>query len=268
MIYQKISPTPSLAPFVECIYWWENNCEGPIEVQSPPNGYNALVFNYGKPYMAGQVDCELKTVPSTFISGQLTSNYKLQIQEFIGVVGIVFKPTGVYNLFRLTMSNLVNERVDASLLLGEVVNELSLQIISAVDYKERISILFDYLAGKLAGAEKRNEVDDAIDYIDAGNGAVSVFEVAEKLGVNKRTLEKKFLIKVGISPKLYARIKRFAILSNKVAHSEKIDWLDMVSEGGFHDQSHLVKEYLEFNKMSPAVYHKTHQELVRFLKKT
>ena len=39
-----------------------------------------------------------------------------------------------------------------------------------------------------------------------------------------------------------------------------------VEEYGFHDQSHLVKEFMEFNQMNPSRYHMLHRELTRFVK--
>ena len=97
-------------------------------------------------------------------------------------------------------------------------------------------------------------------------GCISVEEVATHLKISRRYLEKKFLEKVGVSPKFYARIKRFGNLSNKIAHNEKIDWQEIVMEYGFHDQSHLVKEFIEFNQMNPSAYHLAHKELTRFVK--
>jgi AraC-like DNA-binding protein len=90
--------------------------------------------------------------------------------------------------------------------------------------------------------------------------------VATHLKISRRYLEKKFLEKVGVSPKFYARIKRFGNLSNKIAHNIKIDWQEIVMEYGFHDQSHLVKEFIEFNQMNPSQYHSVHRELTRFVK--
>ena len=109
-------------------------------------------------------------------------------------------------------------------------------------------------------------IDEAVDHIDSCKGCITVEEVATHLKVSRRYLEKKFLEKVGLSPKFYARLKRFGALSNKIAHNPKIDWQEIVTEYGFHDQSHLVKEFLEFNQMNPTQYHLLHRELSRFVK--
>ena len=108
-------------------------------------------------------------------------------------------------------------------------------------------------------------IDEAIDFIDINKGCITVDAVAAYLRISRRYLEKKFLEKVGISPKYYARVKRFSVLSNEIAHSKRIDWQHIVSHYGFHDQSHLVKEFLEFNQMNPTQYHLLHKEMVRLI---
>jgi AraC-like DNA-binding protein len=131
----------------------------------------------------------------------------------------------------------------------------------------RIKILEELMHSYLAVAKTNlSIIDEAVDYIDSRKGCVSVEAVSEYLKISRRYLEKKFLEKVGVSPKFYARIKRFGALSNKIAHNEKIDWQEIVVEYGFHDQSHLVKEFIEFNQMNPSQYHLLHREMTRFVK--
>jgi AraC-like DNA-binding protein len=82
----------------------------------------------------------------------------------------------------------------------------------------RTKILEELMISYLPAAKRGvSIIDEAVEYIDACKGCVSVEAVAQKLNISRRYLEKKFLEKVGISPKFYARIKRFGTLSNKIA---------------------------------------------------
>jgi methylphosphotriester-DNA--protein-cysteine methyltransferase len=117
---------------------------------------------------------------------------------------------------------------------------------------ERINIVENFLTSYLKTVQSRQcIIDDTVSFIDQKNGMVSIEEVLSKFNYSRRYLEKKFLEKVGISPKLYARIRRFSYLSNKVAHNKEINWQDIVFENGYHDQSHLAKDYQTFNQMNP-----------------
>lgn len=267
MHYQKYIPAPELQPFIECFYIWKGETKEQFEVQSPPSGYAAMVFNFADPYYAFQSGSDLHLVPKAFVSGQFTSNYHLVMEGKIGVTGIVFKPSALYNFFKFRMSQLVNTRMPLEFLLGTEATELLDIIIAAAEDKDKILILENLLKSRLIQAKNNlSIIDDAVDYIDACKGSVSIEAVAAHLRISRRYLEKKFLEKVGTSPKLYTRLKRFSVLSNKVAHLKDPDWQDIVLESGLHDQSHLAKEYNEFNKMNPTEYYYQHQELIRFVK--
>ena len=105
MLYQKYQPAPHLRSFVECYYVWENAAllTQPITVESPPNGYGSLVFNYGDPYRLQTQKNGTKVVPASFLSGQSTRSYQLQLQGQIGMIGAVFRPAGLNSLFGLPM---------------------------------------------------------------------------------------------------------------------------------------------------------------------
>ena len=267
MLYRKFKPDPSLAPFVECYYQWEGISPEPITVQSPPNGYAAIVFNLGAPYSSSQGSDNLSLVPRAFVSGQFTANYRLHLHGTISSVGAVLKPATVHNFFGVRMSQLVNTRASLSFLKDVDEPKLWERINSTTAIGDRVAVLEKLLMQYIpVGKSNLSIIDEAIDHIDNTRGCSTVDAVAAHLGVSRRYLEKKFLEKVGISPKYYARVKRFAFLSNEIAHSKHIDWQHIVTHYGFHDQSHLVKEFIEFNQMNPTQYHSLHQEMIRLVR--
>jgi AraC-like DNA-binding protein len=267
MRYVKYPPSKELLPFVECFYVWEGEATQEMKVQSPPNCFTAIVFNYGEPYEAYQGTAERTTVPKAFLCGLFTSNYHLVLKGKIGIVGIVFRPSAPHNFFGLRMSHLVNNRMELSLLLGDQAESLMESIKAQNDDAGRVELLSEFLLPQLAMAKSRlSIIDEAVDYIDHCHGGVTVEEVATHLRISRRYLEKRFLEKVGWSPKFYARVKRFVTLSKTVAYSKKFEWQDIVFENGLHDQSHLVKEFMKFNQMSPSEYAEKHHELIRFIR--
>jgi AraC-like DNA-binding protein len=268
MRYQKFAPTPELFPFVECYFVWEGEAKESLDVQSPPNSFNAIVFNYADLYEAYQNSHTRTSVPKTFVSGLFTSNYHLVLKGKIGMIGIVFKAAALHNFFGIRMSTLVNSRMQLELLLPDKAELLWNTIKVETTDEGRVKILEEFLLSLLPEAKTRlSIIDEAVEMIDRNKGSITVETLAGQLKISRRYLEKKFLEKVGVSPKFYARVKRFTSLSKEVAYNEKFDWQDIVFEYGFHDQSHLVKEFMEFNQMNPSDYHLKHNELIRFIKR-
>lgn len=268
MKYTKHLPSEQLRPYVDCFFIWESEKEEKILVQSPPSGYNGLVFNYADPYWAYQTEDQKEQVPLIFASGQFTANYHLEVNGKIGMIGAVLHPASLYNFFGFPMPELVNQRMDLAKVLGESIQATHRSLKGSCDPEKKVLILETFLETFLPAAKsKLSIIDEAIDFIHTKAGMVSIEEVLRQFSVSRRYLEKRFLEKVGISPKLYARIKRFSYLSNTVANREKIDWQDIVAANGFHDQSHLIKDYKTFNHMNPSDYHQKHRELIRYLDK-
>lgn len=267
MYYKKFPPAAQLSPYVECYFVWEGTTKESLDVQSPPSNFNAVVFNYSDLYEAHQNNSNKTLVPKAFACGLFTSNYHLVLKGNIGITGIVFKATALHNFFGIRMSTLVNNRMPLELLLLDKAEMLWNKIKTESEDKARVRILEEFILSYLPNAKARlSVIDEGVELIDKHNGTISVEAVADQLKISRRYLEKHFLMKVGVSPKFYSRIKRFSILSNKIAHTNKIDWQDLVFENGFHDQSHLVKEFMEFNQMNPSDYHLKHNELIRFVK--
>ena len=111
MRYQKFQPAPALHSLVECYFVWEGDAGEGLKVQSPPNCFTSIAFNYKSQYSASQNNTAFVPVPRAFVSGQFTSNYSLELKGPIGVAGIVLKPCALHNIFGIRMSELVNSRV-------------------------------------------------------------------------------------------------------------------------------------------------------------
>jgi AraC-like DNA-binding protein len=268
MHYQKFKPCQELQPFVECHFSWKGLAEKELDVQSPPNSFCAIVFNCSDLYQSYQHNTARMAVPKAFACGPFTSNYHLVLKGEISMVGIVLKAASLHNFFGLRMSELVNSRMALEYILPEETDLIMTTLKRNPTDEAKIKVLEDFLLTRLTDAKARlSIIDEAVELIDQNQGCITVETVAQQLKISKRYLEKKFLEKVGVSPKFYTRIKRFTSLSKEVAYNKNLNWQELVFKYGFHDQSHLVKEFMEFNLMNPSEYLKNHQELIRFVKR-
>ena len=124
------------------------------------------------------------------------------------MAGVVLKPTALHNFFGLRMSQFVNARVPIFLLPGLPEEILWTAVNSQSTDAGRIKILEELMHSYLAVAKTNlSIIDEAVDYIDSRKGCVSVEAVSEHLKISRRYLEKKFLEKVGVSPKILCAYK-------------------------------------------------------------
>jgi AraC-like DNA-binding protein len=78
---------------------------------------------------------------------------------------------------------------------------------------------------------------------------------ADGVGWTTRRLSAGFAAQVGLSPKRYARIRRFQRLLARVnGDPESPDWALLAAEVGYHDQAHLIHEFRALAGMTPTTY--------------
>ena len=110
-------------------------------------------------------------------------------------------------------------------------------------------------------------IDNAANLIIEKNGMVDVGEIMENVFMSRRNFERKFFKKVGLSPKYYARLRRMGYLLNIIAGKKKADWGSLFSECEFYDQSHFIKDFLEFTGRTPQQYLDENRELANWVEK-
>lgn len=277
MFYQKYPPASHLAPFVECYYIWENSpvtpawmlpAKGPLVIESPPTGFGSFVFNLGTPYSVETTQRNALQVPQSFMTGQATHQYRLHLPEIIRMVGIVFRPAGIGSLFGLPMLEFTNERIALVDVLGQSIQFLTEQLAEESNPSSRIAILEQFLSFQLT---KRNLQPDRIDYttnlIVSHRGVLNMNELIENAFLCRRQFERKFLQRVGVSPKFYARIRRISHLCSELASQrwQVDDWQDLIYRSGYYDQSHFIKEFTEFTGKNPSLYTRNNVELMNYL---
>ena len=64
-----------------------------------------------------------------------------------------------------------------------------------------------------------------------------------------------------MTPKLFSRIQRFQQTRTLIQHHPAINWADLAVDLGYFDQSHFIREFLEFSGLSPTDYLNRHKSL-------
>lgn len=257
----------SLRPYVECLYLWQQpKLSQSMLVGSPPSGFGALVFNLGPTYQTGLIPGNWSPTPRVFLTGQATQRYHLNLQEAIDVVGIVFRPTGLFHLLQIPLKEFTDQRIDASLIMDQEILEIWERLGEASSPETRIQLLIPFLEKRLLTRGATWDVIDAIaEEIFVHKGVLSLQHLLADYSLSTRQFQRKFQKQVGISPKFYSKLRRFSHICSLLIRQEVIDWHEMVYLGGYFDQSHFIKDFLAFMKENPTTYYQSPQELARLI---
>jgi len=270
MLYKKFAPAPDLALFVECYYLWRSEGEvvQNLVVESPPNGFCSIVFNGGDPYYLQNKKYQQLVVPACFIAGQAIYSYQLFLNGTINLAGIVLKPAALATLFDLPTYQYTEERVDlAQVFPAAVVESFAVQIKAAMDENTCVQLLEKFLRNLMSKPPEPDYIDTAANAIVERNGMLQVTDLLADSCMSRRTFERHFFKKVGLSPKYYARIRRIGYLCNLVAGKKKVDWAKIFYECEFYDQAHFIKDFEAFTGRTPQQYLKENTELANLVEK-
>lgn len=270
MRYRKFNPSSILSPFVECYFIWnsEGRLEAPMVIESPPSGFCSIVFNYADPYYLQNKKYERLAVPMQFISGQSIYSYKLFLEGEIGIAGIVFKPAALATIFQLPVYEYTEERIDLYKVFQKSVIDKYVTQIKVASEEKKVHLLEEFLMQQYRIQKPEPDyIDQAANFIVEHNGLLQVSDLLKDSCMSRRSFERKFFQKVGLSPKYYARIRRIGYLLTFVAGKRKADWLKILAECEFYDQAHFIKDFKEFTGRSPQQYLKENTELANYVEK-
>jgi transcriptional regulator GlxA family with amidase domain len=102
----------------------------------------------------------------------------------------------------------------------------------------------------------------AVRGIRMTHGILLLDELAASRGLTMRTLQRRFAIDVGISPKQLARMIRFQRVF-AVWRDDRPSLARVAAECGYFDESHLARDFRDLAGLSPAAFLRSIPEFTR-----
>ncbi len=240
-------------------------------IQSPPGSdpqvqhlsphYDVmLVFNFGPPVRISfhQEAFDERAVRQTAVIGPLRRLLNYELKPGSDLVAAVFTLDGFYRFFQAPLPELPGEAwLDPDGLPGGGNFTPLWETLRKMDsLPERIGFLRAYLAALVQESDEASlPLLDAIPYFrdPAVNPAKAV---ALDHRLSDRTVQLRFQKYLGFSPKEMIRFVRFKqVLYRLVQRPGKpVDWHELVTGFGYHDQSHLIKDFKHFLGTTPRQF--------------
>lgn len=256
MYYKVLPPHPDLRSYIGC-YWILKTDATSIggEEIIIPDGYAEIILNLGTAYSwkstAYQTECLIK---DTHIVGQRNASVSVKLPPYLYQIGIKIKPQAMHSFLNLPVSQLANHLIHTNDLFDPTLTHLADKLFASEIESEQKQSLDAYFLQKL----KSPVVIDAItgycvNYITARKGLARMDALKNILGIDYRTLERRFKTRVGLTPKEFARVIRFKNVYKAFRKNQATDnayFLDW----GYYDQSHYIKEFKQFMGNTPSAY--------------
>jgi AraC-like DNA-binding protein len=219
-----------------------------------PDGQVELVFNLGDP--VGLVGpAYTGNQPDRAVVGPLSRAIRLVYRGPVNTFGIRFHPARGAAFFSQPATSLTNKLVPLAQISSPLDRTLSCLLAgnSSPDTESCRAALDQVLLEQLASSSPADmPVAAMVDRLARSDPAPPIAEIARELGISSRQVQRRFLASVGVPPKQFVRVLRFARLWQTASMSPPETWAALAAEHGYADQAHMVREFRAFGIEPPT----------------
>jgi AraC-like DNA-binding protein len=212
-----------------------------------------IILNLSRSYLTdcGEDGMANRRLPRAIVVGTRVRYEVVDTADMEELVGILFQPGGFAGLFRES-ANLFFGRSLAldDVWVGARLTDRLREVPTPVERLRTLEVLLTQLFHK--GARRSELVDHAI-YLFRDR-ALGVAQCARSLGVSERRLSQVFREQVGMSPKMWCRIRRFQTAVRALHNGVGVPWAELALRCGYYDQSHFANDFRAFSGINPSTY--------------
>jgi AraC-like DNA-binding protein len=262
--YTVHAPPEALRRAVECLWHVSGDGSGAPPETIVPDGCIELIVHAGDPFLACGAQGG-RPQPCVFVAGQMMRPLAVRPGRRIDTWGVRFRPGGAAACLGPDLERLTSRLVPLEDLWGSAGRwEADRLLQTRRDADGRRRALETLLLRRQAEGPGLDALAEwAVRRILRARGALTVDLLAERAGVGRRQLERRFLSAVGVPPRSLLRIARFQNLFRILHDAPRPEWADLALAAGYYDQSHLVNDFRELAGKSPPRFLAAQGELSR-----
>ena len=132
---------------------------------------------------------------------------------------------------------------------------------STGDFAEELALIEGHMARQLPARCTNAEAITRINAALVDPDTATVGDLAERVGMNVRSLERLSKRAFGFTPKLLLRRQRFLRSLAQFMLDPSLAWLSTL-DYHYHDQAHFSRDFKQFMGMSPSAYAKLDKPLL------
>lgn len=234
-------PAPCLKPFIE-IFWsiFSKGASGRSFYEIFPDSNVKLVFRFSS------------TACRMVLMGPASDKATVEIDGAADYIGFRFRPGQAPRLADINIAELVNSHADIYEFNGESIQSLADRLLAASNHAKRQRIMEDAVGGSLIAPVPDQRCLRASSLLDDHGGQLTVKELANKVGIHVRSLERLFQAALGITPKMMTRLIRLRKAMLHIHEKRFTTLADLAHACGYADQSHMIREFRQLTGRLPG----------------
>ena len=259
-IYRHI-PGPPLGQHVEWLWYFVDFMPDHDREHVLPDGSFDLIINLEdrpRKLFDRENACRFDTFKRGWLSGTHTEFIIIDALPVSTMIGAHFKPGGAARFLGLPAGELCRQVVELDALWGAGIWDWREQLLAARGATAKFAVfeqmLLQRLAATSAKAAGNKGVSWAVAQFVREPHLHSIAAVSHDLGVSHKQFIEQFRREVGLTPKLFCRIRRFQEVLRLIHAQKTVNWADVACSCGYYDQAHFVNDFLAFAGLNPTAY--------------
>ena len=220
----------------------------------PPQPEHCLYFYpYDKISSYNYTAQQVQQVPASMLAGPKLSRVDLTMSYNMLVIQVIFQPGALYRLLNIPMKEMIDQPFDATLFLGSEIDSILQRLGETADYNTMIDIVQTWLLKKVKMLKQILPIEQLLMQIMQQQHFYNIDRLAKLACISTRQLERQFLERIGMPPKLFSRIARFSRAWNIRERNPGITWLSIAHTCGYADQMHMIRDFKAFAGVTPGM---------------
>jgi len=254
--YQEHPVSKGLNTYIDCV-WKDRQCanENKNNLLIVPDNTVELVFSSNsikrKTKEKNKTICTVKS----HLCGLKTKPQLIDLNGDV-LLSVRIKPYGLNMFTNVDLNETINESISPEDIFGKEILNLEELLFNCKEDVLQVKLIEHFFYQKLLKHGRYNDkvFDFFIAKILGHKGNINIENLSRSINISKKTVERKFIKKLGLTPKRYCRIVRLfhALKIPKTQNDFKLS--SVAIDNGFYDQAHFIKEVKQFTGMTPKEY--------------
>ncbi|MEC7263479.1 MAG: helix-turn-helix domain-containing protein [Bacteroidota bacterium] len=220
----------------------------------PPTPFQSFMFYCNNPVSMGGVDEGLfNKQPLTVVVGPQYSRVNIKVHRQLNAIRVDFLPGGLFRMLGIPMYELFDGGFDALDFFGAEMRSINEQLQNVLTLWEGKNIVEKFLLNQLTKIKETLPFDGAMRVLLTHNGNISIKQAASLSCLGLKQFERKCKERIGMNPKLFARILRFSKAYRLHESCPQFSWTQIAYQAGYYDQMHMIKDFKTFAGVNPSV---------------
>lgn len=220
----------------------------------PPTPFQSLMFYCNNPVSMERIDKEnFYKQPLTVLLGPQFSRVNIKVHRQLSAIRVDFLPGGMYRMLGIPMLELFDEGFDALDFFGPEMRSINEQLQHISNLEAGKNIVENFLLNQTRKLKGRLPFDSALRILLKNNGNMPIEKTASLSCLSMKQFERKCKERIGMNPKIYARILKFSKAYRLHEYCPELSWTQIAYDAGYYDQMHMIRDFKTFAGVNPSV---------------